>query len=187
MEILIVTAVRDKYGDQGVEIVGVFDSMEKATKAKTMVSAWMEENEYEDYEVFINSSYGLNDIRFYDIDETIETMKAKAEKADLLLSLLADNIPDDPNEFNSETGIGEPQHWMTLPYDRSLEIVYEETGDDNRYYTWRVHCNEEEFENDEFHDTIGVMDTSTSDDLHFDTRLARLEHAIKVASEKPRA
>lgn len=49
-------------------------------------------------------------------------------REDLLLNLLADTIPPDPNEFNSETGFGELQHWMSLPYDRSLEIVYEETG-----------------------------------------------------------
>lgn len=105
---------------------------------------------------------------------------------DMLLELLADTIPSDPNEFNSETGYGEPQHWMTLPYDRSLEIVYEETGDVNRYYSWKVHCNEDEFANDEFHSTVGVIDTNTSDDINFDTRIAKLKWAIKVASEKPR-
>lgn len=103
------------------------------------------------------------------------------------LELLVDTIPSDPNEFNSETGYGEPQHWMALPYDRSLEIVYEETGDDNRYYSWRVHCNETEFDNDDFHSTMGVIDQNNSDDLNFDTRISMLEWAIKVAEEKPRS
>ena len=106
-------------------------------------------------------------------------------REEMLLSLLADTIPSDPNEFNSETGYGEPQHWMTLPYDRSLEIVYEETGDDHRYYSWRVHCNEKEFENDLFHKTMGVMDSNSSEDMSFDTRLAKLNWAIKVSSGKP--
>ncbi len=106
-------------------------------------------------------------------------------REELLLELLADNIPDDPNEFNSETGYGEPQHWVTLPYDRSLEIVYEDTGDDNRYYSWRVHCNNEEFDNDVFHSTMGVMDESAANDLTFDTRLKLITWAIKVAEERP--
>lgn len=108
-------------------------------------------------------------------------------KEEILLELLADTIPSDPNEFNSETGYGEPQHWMTLPYDRSLEIVYEETGDDNRYYSWRVHCNETEFDNDDFHRTMGIIDQNNSDDLYFDTRIQKLNWAITVALEKPRS
>lgn len=107
-------------------------------------------------------------------------------KEEMLLELLADTIPSEPNEFNSETGFGEPQHWMTLPYDRSLEIVYEDTGDDKRYYSWRVHCNESEFQNDDFHSTMGVMDENVSEDICFDTRVAKLTWAIKIASEKPR-
>lgn len=103
-----------------------------------------------------------------------------------LMELLADTIPSHPSEFNSETGYGEPQHWMTLPYDRSLEIVYEETGDDKRYYSWRVHCNDQEFEDDDFHSTMGVMGVNTSEDLLFDTRMSKLSWAIKVAEEKPR-
>ena len=106
-------------------------------------------------------------------------------REEMLLELLAETIPSDPNEFNSETGYGEPQHWVTLPYDRSLEIVYEETGDNNRYYSWRVHCNEREFEDDMFHGTMGVMDQDCSDDMSFDTRVAKLNWAIKVAEEKP--
>lgn len=107
-------------------------------------------------------------------------------KEEILLELLVDTISSDPNEFNSETGFGEPQHWMSLPYDRGLEIVYEETGDDNRYYSWRVHCNGEEYDNDDFHSTMGVIDTNTSDDLDFNTRMAKLNWAIEVALEKPR-
>ena len=109
------------------------------------------------------------------------------KKEDILLELLADTIPPDPNEFNSETVYGEPQHWITLPYDRSLEIVYEDTGDDNRYYSWRVHCNEREFDNDVFHSTMGIMDQSNSNDMDFDTRVRLLNWAIEVALMKETA
>ena len=107
-------------------------------------------------------------------------------REDLLLELLADTIPSDPNEFNFETGYGEPQHWVTLPYDRSLEITYEETGDDNRYYSWRIHCNEEEFDNDVFSSTNGVMDEDVSEDMSFETRVAKLDWAIRVTKKKPK-
>lgn len=108
-------------------------------------------------------------------------------KEEMLLELLADTIPSDPNEFNSETGYGEPQHWMNLPYGRSLEIVYEDTGDNNRYYSWRVHCNVNEFQNDDFHSTMGVIDENNSEDMEFDTRIQKLNWAITVALEKPRS
>ena len=100
---------------------------------------------------------------------------------DEVLQILALNIPDDPDQFNSETGYGEPQHWIELLNGRSLEITYEETGDDNRYYTWRVHCSEEEFDNDDFHSTMGVVDQLTSNDLSLETRLKRLKWAIEVS------
>ena len=70
---------------------------------------------------------------------------------------------------------------MTLPYDRALEITYEETGDDNRYYSWRVHCNEKEFDNDEFHNTMGIIAEEISDNLLFDTRINLLDWAINKA------
>ena len=111
--------------------------------------------------------------------------KSEQNREEMLLSLLADTIPDDPNEFNSETGYGEPQHWMSLPYDRSLEIVYEETGDDNRYYSWRVHCNEQEFDRDDYHSTMGIIDQNSTEDLSFDSRLSMVNWAIDVASVKP--
>ena len=112
-------------------------------------------------------------------------MSVEKSKEDILLDLLTETIPEDPNEFNSATEYGEPQHWVTLPYDRSLEIVYEDTKDDDRYYSWRVHCNEKEFENDQFHMTMGVMGQLTSKDMHFETRRTKLDWAIQIAMVEP--
>ena len=104
---------------------------------------------------------------------------------ELLIELLADTIPSKLVDFNSETEYGEPQHWITLPYDRSLEIVYEETGDDNRYYSWRGHCNETEFDNDDFRSTMGVMAETFSEDMSFDTRVSLLKWSIEVTKKEP--
>ncbi len=67
----IVTAIKDKYDDVGLEIVGVFNDSDKAYKAKEMVENWMQENEFEDYEVFINNAYDMNQIRWYGIEEQL--------------------------------------------------------------------------------------------------------------------
>lgn len=67
----MVTAIRDTYDVEcGVEVAGVFDDTEKAYEAKLRVEKWMEENEYEDYKVFV-SRVSVNNIAWYEIDEDI--------------------------------------------------------------------------------------------------------------------
>lgn len=67
----IVTAIRDTYEiENGVEIVGVFNTEEKAFKAKAKVIDWMKKEEYEDYEVFV-SPISVNNIDWYEIEENI--------------------------------------------------------------------------------------------------------------------
>lgn len=67
----IVTAIKDKYDDIGLEIVGIFDDSDKAYEAKEMVENWMKENEFEDYEVFVNNAFDLNQIRWYEIEKQL--------------------------------------------------------------------------------------------------------------------
>jgi hypothetical protein len=67
----MVTAVRDIYDTEyGVEVAGIFDTEEKAFKAKAKVVEWMEENEYEDYEVFV-SPMDVNRIEWYEVEKNI--------------------------------------------------------------------------------------------------------------------
>ena len=40
----MVTAIRDTYEANGVEVAGIFDTEEKAYEAKAKVVEWMEEN-----------------------------------------------------------------------------------------------------------------------------------------------
>ena len=103
----------------------------------------------------------------------------------ILLQLLAEYIPSSPLFFDDETMYCEPSFWMQLQHGRYLEIVYEDTGDDDRYYSWRVHCNEKEFDDDIFHETLGVIDGTNSDDMSLETRMEKLKWAITVAEEKP--
>ena len=66
----LVTAIRDIYESNGVEVVGIFDKEEKAYSAKDKVVAWMKENEYEDFKVFVNKMH-VNHIAYYEIEEDI--------------------------------------------------------------------------------------------------------------------
>ena len=66
--------------------------------------------------------------------------------------------------FNDETDFGEPQHWIYLKSGRSLEITHEEDGlpENEQYFSIRLHCSEEEFDNGEYSSTIGVITTLTA-------------------------
>lgn len=64
----IVTAIRDVYESNGVEVAGIFDTEEKAYKAKEKVEKWMEDNECEYYEVFVSNTK-INHIAWYEIEE----------------------------------------------------------------------------------------------------------------------
>lgn len=152
------------------------DDYESLFSARDTICNYCEANECENCIVT-----HLMDDAYAEYSDLLEDVN----REDMLLELLACTVPTDPIRFNSETGLGEPQHWMAMPYDRSLEIVYEEAENDNRFYSWRIHCNEEEFDNDLFHGTLGVIDQRISDDLSFDTVVTNIEWAVKVASVKP--
>ena len=50
----LITAVKDVYDAEcGVEIAGLFDTKEKAYEAKEKVETWLENEGFEDFEVFI--------------------------------------------------------------------------------------------------------------------------------------
>ena len=66
----IVTAIRDIDETNNVEVAGVFDTPEKAFEARAKVVQWMEDNEYDNYEVFVNQTK-INYLAWYEIEENI--------------------------------------------------------------------------------------------------------------------
>lgn len=67
----MVTVVKDIYDvNGGVEIAGIFDTEEKAWKAKARVVEWLKNEECEDYEVFVRRQE-VNNLTWYEIDENI--------------------------------------------------------------------------------------------------------------------
>lgn len=66
----IVTAIRDIDETTGVEIAGIFDSEDKAYKAKAKVESWMEENGFDNCEVFVNEMT-VNRVNWYELEQDI--------------------------------------------------------------------------------------------------------------------
>lgn len=70
-KVYILTAIRDSDDCPcGVEVIGVFDSENKANKAKKKVIKWMKEHDYVNYGVFIMPTE-INRMTWYDLEENI--------------------------------------------------------------------------------------------------------------------
>ena len=75
--------------------------------------------------------------------------------------LTTKDIENFKETFNDETPLGEPQHWIYLKSGRSIEVTHEEDGlpENEQYFSIRLHCSNEEFDNGEYSSTIGVITT----------------------------
>lgn len=75
--------------------------------------------------------------------------------------LTTKDIENFKETFNDATPLGEPQHWIYLKSGRSLEITHEEYGltEDRQFFSIRLHCSDEEFDNGEHYKTCGVITT----------------------------
>lgn len=62
--------------------------------------------------------------------------------------------------FDWETEYGEPQAWIYLKNGTSIEVTHEENGlkPEEQYFSARIHCSDEDFENDVYHSTMGIID-----------------------------
>lgn len=78
--------------------------------------------------------------------------------------LTTKDIENFKETFNDETPLGEPQHWIYLKSGRSIEVTHEEDGlpENEQYFSIRLHCSNEEFDNGEYSSTVGVITTLTA-------------------------
>ena len=70
----LVTAVKDKYYSEcGVEVVVLFTTEEKAYIAKEKATNWLEAEEYDDYEVFVQKydESNLDFVIWYELEEKL--------------------------------------------------------------------------------------------------------------------
>lgn len=69
--IYIVTAVKDINTEScGVEVAGIFDTEEKAYQVKDEIMEWLEDNRFEDHEVYV-TPITINHLNWYEIEKDI--------------------------------------------------------------------------------------------------------------------
>lgn len=78
--------------------------------------------------------------------------------------LTTKDIENFKETFNDETPLGEPQHWIYLKSGRSLEVTHEEDGlpENEQFFSIRLHCSDEEFDNGDYYKTCGVITILTA-------------------------
>lgn len=61
----------------------------------------------------------------------------------------------------TETEYGEPQSWIYLQSGRCIEVTHEQYGlkQEEYFFSIRLHCSNEEFDNDDYQSTCGIIDT----------------------------
>lgn len=86
-------------------------------------------------------------------------------------------------ENETETALGEPQWWVYLKSGRSIEVTLESAGlpDKRRYCSVRLHCSEDEFDRDQYHGAVGVIDSQCTADIEDRTVNELLDEAANIA------
>ena len=115
--------------------------------------------------------------------EYLYTSEPYAISPQTALTVLAANMPKDFSEFNSETDLGEPVHYMDLPNGRVLKIISQDTGD---YYSWQVLYSDDEFTKLDYNADDLIIAREDVDDFEFDTVYMELDWAIRIATETPK-
>lgn len=85
---------------------------------------------------------------------------------------------------NDETALGEPIWWIDLKSGRSVEITLEsyDIPKHRRYNSIRLHCTNEEFENDTYRGTGGVIDQLFSEDIGARSKKALYDETAALAA-----
>lgn len=69
-------------------------------------------------------------------------------------------------DFNDETAFGEPVAWLYFSDKTSLEICHEEYDVKPPFYSVRLHCSEEDFENGTYNKTCGVISSNVCNNFN---------------------
>lgn len=127
-----------------------------------------------DFENFVDRSTECRGVaRPMDLD--LHEVFGKEEKTDKKIISQPDRTNSELNKIfktiknqlenrENETSFGEPQAWASLNNGRSIEVVLEQEGLEEKdyYFSVRLHCNEEEYNNHDYHRTDGIIDKYNS-------------------------
>ena len=82
----------------------------------------------------------------------------------------------------SKNGYGEPQAFVEIDKDRVIEVTkeMEGLGEEEYFYSCLLHCSEEEFDNDKFYSTGGIMQAFCTDDLSKSNLESTLRKVIEI-------
>ena len=129
--------------------------------------------------------------------ENIKGLIPERELAGLHVLELAFN-PNDVNlifesvkrQLESEancTGYGEPQAFVTLENGRSIEVTLEKEmlPETDYFYSARLHCTEEEFNNKDYNSTVGIINCVTSASANVDEIKDLLIATLKCNEQYP--
>lgn len=98
-------------------------------------------------------------------------------------------LADIRNQFELEencTPFGEPEAWVCLENGRSVQIVHEEEGlsSDYQFFSVRLHCSDDEYDNGYYNESFGMITYSfsdyTSNPLDIEAVRRSLKYIIKV-------
>ena len=98
-------------------------------------------------------------------------------------------LADIRNQFESEdncTACGEPEAWLCIENGRNVQIVHEEEGlsPDYQFFSVRLHCSDDEYDNGYYHEFCGMITYSlsdyTSNPLDIEVIRQSLIHIIKA-------
>lgn len=100
------------------------------------------------------------------------------------MKIMQEVLSDIKNQFEvNNNGFGEPQAWVDIEGDRSIEITHEKDllPKDEEFYSLRLHCSEEEFQDDDFHSTIGIIETYCTGTISDEQLADRIDCLTKIS------
>lgn len=86
----------------------------------------------------------------------------------------------------NETVFGEPQAWVYLESNRSIEITLEQEGLEEKdyFYAVRLHCNEDEFDNEDFESTCGIIESYCTSEVNEEEMIQLLNQMLENFDER---
>ena len=84
---------------------------------------------------------------------------------------------------DEKTALGEDTCWLSLASGRSIEVTEERKGMAHPFWSVRLHCSEDEFDDGKFADTLGIVAARTTDTNGYGGVEDAARYALELADE----